>query len=35
MVLRFLLRSAILWLAAKVFGRWLPVLRRGARFLRR
>jgi hypothetical protein len=34
-ILRFIFRSFILWLLAKVFGRFLPVLRRGlALFIR-
>lgn len=28
LVLRFLFRSAFLWLVGKVFGRFLPILRR-------
>jgi hypothetical protein len=29
MILRFLFRTVILWLLAKVLGRFLPILRRG------
>jgi hypothetical protein len=28
MIFRFLFKTLLLWLIAKVFGRWLPVLRR-------
>jgi hypothetical protein len=28
-ILRFVFRSVILWLLAKIFGRFIPILRRG------
>lgn len=31
MVLRYLVRTVLVWLVAKVFGRFIPALRRGRR----
>jgi hypothetical protein len=29
LILRFLFKSVLLWVLAKIFGRWIPILRRG------
>jgi hypothetical protein len=35
MIIRFLLRTVLFWLAGRIFGRFLPGLHRGWRIFRR